>query len=91
MAFLSISLADGQWSKRTQVHPRPLQRRRPPPTAPNATVAGASAALAPPTGGSQAPADCLTGGAPDAGKLESSGGTVTGETIVEVRHLVRNF
>ncbi|CDJ28119.1 LOW QUALITY PROTEIN: uncharacterized protein EMH_0098570 [Eimeria mitis] len=84
VAFLSISLTEGRWSKRTQVHPRPLQKRTPPPTAPKAAVAGASGVLSTTAGGGQTPADCAAGCSSGAGKQESSTESVTGETIVEV-------
>ncbi|XP_026191691.1 uncharacterized protein LOC34621999 [Cyclospora cayetanensis] len=84
VAFLSLSLAEDRWSSRIQIHPRPLQRLRPPAAAPTAAADGASGSLSTATGRRHSSADlvkldeskCRNGGAAE----EMPGG----ETIVEV-------
>ncbi|KAL8453097.1 hypothetical protein Emed_000967 [Eimeria media] len=78
VAFLSLSLAEGRWSSRTQVYPRPLQRRRLSAETAQAPVAAAG------SGRGQSAGSRMTSDAAEQRQRDASAETLTGDTVVEV-------
>ncbi|KAL8456046.1 hypothetical protein Emag_000121 [Eimeria magna] len=78
VAFLSLSLADGQWSSRTQIYPRPLQRRRLSAETAQAAVAAAG------SGRGQSAGSRMTSDAAEQRQGDASAETLAGDTVVEV-------
>ncbi|KAL8428229.1 hypothetical protein Efla_005331 [Eimeria flavescens] len=83
IAFLSLSLSEGRWSSRTQIHPKPLRRRRfstavPPTAAAKGSAGIVAAAGREPNAGGRVNTD-----AADRRGKEAAEEALRGDTVVE--------